>query len=166
MAHQTSHRIKFIIRQGQTGQKQRPRLRNSKYKRIEDRNEKIQQYSTETQTLLFIQTFKTHTVMTYTVPGLRRVMPQPPPPAPVNLLWSPLANVTRHSVSRAECPTPITFRWCWLMSMSSYKWKRTQLLLEENTFYIEKVVSLTWLTWLVYLEDVVVFSCDGLACHL
>lgn len=57
----------------------------------------------------------------WTVPGLRRVMPQPPPPAPVSLLWRPLVSVTRHRVSRAGCPTPITFRWCWLMSMRSYK---------------------------------------------
>lgn len=58
-------------------------------------------------------------------------MPQPPPPAPVSLLWSPLASVTRHSVSRVGCPTPITFRWCWLMSMSSYQWYDTVV----NTCY-------------------------------
>lgn len=55
------------------------------------------------------------------VSGLSSVIPQPPPPAPVNLLWSPLASVTLQSVSRAGCPTPITFKWCWLMSMSSCK---------------------------------------------
>lgn len=60
--------------------------------------------------------------ISWTLPGLRRVMPQPPPPAPVSLLWSPLVSVTRQRVSRAGCPTPITVRWCWLMSMSSYKW--------------------------------------------
>lgn len=54
-----------------------------------------------------------------TVPGLRSVIPQPPPPAPVSLLWSPRASVTRHNVSKTGCPTPMTFRWCWFMSMSS-----------------------------------------------
>lgn len=69
-----------------------------------------------------IQIFQIHIYTVVGIPGLKRVMPQPPPPAPVSLLWSPLANVTLQSVSRAVCPTPITFKWCWLISMSSCKW--------------------------------------------
>ena len=54
------------------------------------------------------------------VPGLRSVMPQPPPPAPVSLLCSPWAVVTWHSWSSEAWPTPRAFRWCWFMSMSSW----------------------------------------------
>lgn len=51
--------------------------------------------------------------LSYTcVPGLSRVMPQPPPPAPVSLLWRPRARVTLQRMSREGWPTPITFRWC------------------------------------------------------
>lgn len=53
------------------------------------------------------------------VPGLRRVMPHPPPPAPVSLLCSPRVSVTLHRASSEGWPTPITLRWCWLMSISS-----------------------------------------------
>ena len=54
------------------------------------------------------------------VPGLRSVMPQPPPPAPVSLLCSPWAVVTWHSWSSEAWPTPRAFRWCWFMSISSW----------------------------------------------
>lgn len=94
-------------------------------------------------------------------------MPQPPPPAPVSLLWSPLANVTWHSVSRAGCPTPITFRWCWLMSMSSCKWNDTAVV---NTCCYWQTIRECHMLYTIYsclyLEDIVVLSCDWLTGHL
>lgn len=56
-------------------------------------------------------------------------MPQPPPPAPVSLLCSPYVAVTWQSWSREAWPTPRAFRWCWFMSISS--WKRCHVFLLE-----------------------------------